>query len=59
MNPQNSGPDCILGRYLKVLLRHSLDSLLQVSVAACSSLSRHHLFLQHIYSVATKFPLSR
>ena len=59
MNPKNSGPDCILGRDLKVLLRQSFNSLLQVSVAACSSLSRHHLFLQHIYFIATKFPLSR
>ena len=39
MNPKNSGPDCILGRDLKVLLRQSLNSLLQVSVTTCSSLS--------------------
>ena len=40
MDPQNSGPDCILGRDLKVLLRQSFNSLSQASVAACSSLSR-------------------
>ena len=59
MNPQNSGPDCILGRDLKFLLRQNFNSLLQVSGAACSGLSLHYLFLQHIYSVTTKFPLSR
>ena len=59
MDPQNSGSDCILGRNLKVLLRQSFNSLLQVSVAACNSLSQQYLFLQHIYSITTKFPLSR
>ena len=59
MNPQNSGPDCILSHDLKVLLRQSFNSLFQVSVVACSSLLRQYLFLQHIYSVMTKFPLSR
>ena len=40
MDPQNFGSDCILCRDLKVLLRQSFKSLSQVSVAACSSLSR-------------------
>ena len=59
MNPQNSGPDCILGRDLKVLLRKSFNSLLQVSIVACDSLSQQYLFLHNIYSVVTKFSLSR
>ena len=59
MDPQNSGPDCILGRDLKVLLQQSVDSLLLFSVVACSILSRQYLFLQHVYYVATNFPLSR
>ena len=59
MDPQNFGPDCILGRNLKVLSQQSVNSLLQFFVAACSSLSQQYLFLQHVYSVATKFPLSR
>ena len=59
MDPQNFSPDCILGRDLKVLLRQSFDSLLQVSVVACRSLSQQYLFLQHIYFVKTKFPLLR
>ena len=58
MDPQNSGPDCILGRDLKVLLQQSFNSLSQVSVAACSSLSRQYLFLQHIYSVTTDISLA-
>ena len=59
MDPQNSDPDCILGRDLKVLSRHSVNSLLLFSVASCSILSRQYLFLQHVYSVTTKFPLSQ
>ena len=59
MDPQNSGPDCILSHDLKVLSRQSFNSLLQFSITACSSLSRQCLFLQHVYYVATKFPLSR
>ena len=59
MNPQNSDSDCILTRDLKVLLVQSFNSLLQVSVTACSSLSRQYLFLQHIYSVVTKKDMSR
>ena len=55
MDPQNFSPNCILGRDLKVLLRQSFDSLLQVSIAACSSLLPLYLFLQHIYSFVTKF----
>ena len=39
MDPQNSNPDCILGRDLKVLSRQSFNSLLQFSVA-CSILSQ-------------------
>ena len=46
MDPQNSGPYYILCRDLKVLLRQSFNYLLQVSVAACSSLSRQS-FLGH------------
>ena len=59
MDPQNSGLDCIFGRDLKVLSRQSFNSLLQFSIAACNILSRQYLFLQHVYSVATEFPLSR
>ena len=59
MNPQNSGPYCILGRNLKVFSQQSFNSLLQFSVVACSSLSRQYLFLQQVYSVVTRFPLSR
>ena len=59
MNAQNFGPDFILDNNLKLLLRQSFNYLLQVSVAAYSSLSRHYLFLQHIYSVTKNFPLSR
>ena len=40
MDPQNSGLDCILCRDLEVLLRQSFQSSSQVSVAACSRLSR-------------------
>ena len=40
MDPKNSGLDCILCCDLKVLLRQSFKSLSQVSVVACSSLSR-------------------
>ena len=40
MDPQNSGPDCILYRDLKVLSRQSFQSSSQVPVAACSHLSR-------------------
>ena len=40
MDPKKSGLDCILFRDLKVLLRQNFNSLSQVSVAACSSLSR-------------------
>ena len=40
MDPQNSGPNCILYRDLKVLLRQSFKSLSQVYIVACSSLSR-------------------
>ena len=58
MDPQNFSPYCILGRDLKVLLRQSFDSLLQVSIVACSSLFPLYLFIQHIYSFVTKFPLS-
>ena len=59
MDPQNSSPDCILGRDLKVLSQHSVNSLLLFFVTSCSILSRQYLFLQHVYSVATKFPLLR
>ena len=38
MDPQDSGPDFILDRNLKVLLRQSFNYFLQVSVVACSSL---------------------
>ena len=58
MNPQNSGLVCILGRDLKVLSGQSFNYLLQFFVATYSSLSRQYLFLQHVYSIATKFPLS-
>ena len=37
MNPKNSGPNCILGRELKVLLRQSFNSLF-------SSLLHHATF---------------
>ena len=47
MDPQNSCPDCILGRDLKVLSRQSFNSLLQFSFAAWNSLSRQYLFFQH------------
>ena len=57
MDPQNSGPDCILGHDLKVLSRQSVNSLLLFSVVACSILSRQYLFLQHVYSVATNLSL--
>ena len=40
MDPQNSGLDCILCRDLEVLLRQSFQCSSQVSVAACSRLSR-------------------
>ena len=43
MDPQNSGPDCILGRDLKVLSRQSFNSLLQRAAFCCDTL----LFLQH------------
>ena len=59
MDPQNSGPDCILGHNLKVLSRQSVNSLLLFSVVACSILSRQYLFLQHVYFVAIRFILSR
>ena len=39
MNPQNSGPDCNLGRDLKVLSQQSFNSLSQLSVVASSILS--------------------
>ena len=42
-----------------MLSGQSFNSLLQVFVTTCSSLSRQYLFLQHMYYVATKFPLSR
>ena len=58
MDPQNFGPDYIHGRDLKVLSQQSFNSLLQFFVAACNSLSRPYLLLQHVYSVVTKFPLS-
>ena len=58
MNPQNFGLDCILGRDLKVLLQQSFNSFMQVFVAACSSLSRQYLFIQHIYSIATYLSLA-
>ena len=44
MDPQNSGPYCILSRDLKVLSQSSFISLLQFSVATCSSLLRQYLF---------------
>ena len=59
MDPQNSSPDCILGRDLKVLSRHSVNSLLLFSVAAYNILSRQYLFLQHVYSVAIRFRMSQ
>ena len=59
MNPQNSGPYCILGRDLKLLSRQSFNSLLQFSIAACSILLRHAFVSSAFYSIATKFPLSR
>ena len=37
----------ILGHDLKVLSRQSFNSLLQLSIAACSILSQQYLFLQH------------
>ena len=58
MDPQNSGPYCILCRDLKVLLRQRFNSLLQVFVAACSSLSRLAPCASFLDSVATEFPLS-
>ena len=33
--------------------------MLQFSIAACNILLRQYLFLQHVYSIVTKFPLSR
>ena len=58
MDPQNYGPDYILGRDLKVLSRQSVDSLLLFSVGACSILSRQYLFLQHVYSVVTDLSMA-
>ena len=58
MDPQNSGLDCILCHDLKVLLRQSFNSLSQVSIAACSSLSTCSM-CSFLDSVATKFPWSR
>ena len=59
MDPQNFGPDCILRRNLKVLLQQIFNSLSQVSVAACSSLSQPAPYASFLDSVATKFPWSR
>ena len=60
MDPQNFGPDCILGRNLKVLLRQSFNSLLQFFVAACKAVCRDSICFFNIFiSVTTKFPLSR
>ena len=47
MDPKNVGLDCIVGRDLKVLSRHSFNSLLQFSVATWNSMSQQYLFLQH------------
>ena len=41
MNLKNFGPDCILGRDLKVLLRQSFDSLLQHAIVC-----RDNIFIQ-------------
>ena len=59
MDPQNSGLDCILYRDLKVLLRQSYNSLSQVSIVACSSLSRPAPCASFLDSVVTKFPWSQ
>ena len=59
MDPQNSGANCILCHDLKVLLQHGFNSLSQVSVAACSSLSRPTPCASFLDSVTTKFPWSR
>ena len=59
MDPQNSGPNCILCCNLKVLLRQNFNSLSQVSVAAFSSLSQPAPCASFLDSVATKFPWSR
>ena len=59
MDPQNSGLDCILCRDLKVWLRQSFNSLLQVSIAACSSLSQPAPCASFLNSVAIEFSLSR
>ena len=59
MDPQNSSPDCILCLDLKVLLRQSFNSLSQVSVAACSSLSRPAPYASFLDLVGTKFPWLR
>ena len=56
MDPKNSGLDSILCRDLKMLLRQSFNSLSQVSVATCSSLSRPAPCASFLDSVATKFP---
>ena len=58
MDPQNSGPDCILYCDLKVLLRQSFNSLSQVSIVACNSLSRLAPCASFLDSVAIEFPLS-
>ena len=55
MDPQNSGPDCILCHNLKVLLRQSFNSLSQVSVVACSSLSGSAPCASFLNSVMTEF----
>ena len=59
MDPKNSGPDYVLCRDLKVLLQQSFNSLLQVFVTACSSLSFYPSYVVTILCVITRIVMLR